>query len=42
VDVDVSGAQQLDLIIGDGGDGDGTDHGDWADARLTCAPPEGT
>jgi beta-galactosidase GanA len=42
VDVDVSGAQQLDLIIGDGGDGNGTDHGDWADARLTCAPPEGT
>jgi beta-galactosidase len=37
-DVDVSGAQQLDLVIGDGGNGNGSDHGDWADARLTCAP----
>ncbi|HZB31952.1 MAG TPA: beta galactosidase jelly roll domain-containing protein, partial [Streptosporangiaceae bacterium] len=38
IDVDVSGVQQLDLVIGDGGNGNGTDHGDWADARLTCAP----
>ncbi len=37
IDVDVTGAQQLDLVIGDGGDGNGNDHGDWADARLTCA-----
>jgi beta-galactosidase GanA len=36
IDVDVSGAQQLDLVVGDGGDGNGTDHADWADARLTC------
>jgi beta-galactosidase GanA len=37
VDADVSGAQQLDLVIGDGGNGNGTDHGDWADAKLVCA-----
>jgi hypothetical protein len=37
LDVDVTGAQQLDLVIGDGGNGNGNDHGDWADAKLTCA-----
>ncbi|GGK69294.1 beta-galactosidase [Streptomyces flaveus] len=35
VDVDVSGARWLDLLVD--GDGDvSTDHADWADARLTC------
>ena len=38
LDVDVTGAQRLDLVVGDGGDGNGHDHGDWAEARLTCAP----
>jgi beta-galactosidase GanA len=37
VDADLTGAQQLDLVIGDGGNGNGSDHGDWADARLVCA-----
>jgi O-glycosyl hydrolase len=37
LDVDVTGAQQLDLVVGDGGDGNAHDHSDWADARLTCA-----
>jgi NPCBM/NEW2 domain len=37
VGVDVTGADRLDLLVGDGGDGDGNDHGDRADARLTCA-----
>jgi hypothetical protein len=37
IDADVTGAQQLDLLIGDGGNGNGSDHGDWADARLVCA-----
>jgi beta-galactosidase GanA len=37
IDVDVTGVQQLDLIIADGGDGNGNDHGDWANAKLTCA-----
>jgi hypothetical protein len=36
IDADVTGAQQLDLVIGDGGNGNGNDHGDWADAKLTC------
>jgi beta-galactosidase GanA len=36
LDVDVSGAQQLDLVTGDGGDGNGLDHADWANAQLVC------
>ena len=40
IDVDVTGAQVLDLVVGDGGDGNGNDHGDWAvpdpDLRLTA------
>ena len=37
VDVDVTGARTLRLVIGDGGNGVGKDHADWADARLTCS-----
>ncbi len=37
LDVDITGAQLLDLVVGDGGNGNGNDHGDWADAQLTCA-----
>ena len=33
---DVTGARQVDLVVGDAGDGPGKDHGDWADAQLTC------
>ncbi|MDT4905015.1 MAG: hypothetical protein QOH52_3031 [Pseudonocardiales bacterium] len=36
IDVDVSGAQVLDLMVGDAGDGNGNDHGDWTVPRLTC------
>ena len=36
VDVDVTGAQVLDLVVGDAGDGNGSDHGDWAVPTLTC------
>lgn len=36
IDDDVSGAQRLDLLVGDGGNGNGNDHGDWADAKLVC------
>ncbi len=36
IDVDVTGAQVLDLIVGDAGDGNGNDHGDWAVPTLTC------
>ncbi|MFF7656156.1 beta-galactosidase [Streptomyces sp. NPDC007983] len=35
VDVDVTGARRLDLLVD--GDGDvSSDHADWADAKLTC------
>lgn len=37
VDADITGAEVLTLIVTDGGDGIGSDHADWADARLTCA-----
>ncbi|MGH8962023.1 MAG: NPCBM/NEW2 domain-containing protein, partial [Jatrophihabitantaceae bacterium] len=37
IDVDVTGAQVLDLIVGDAGDGNGNDHADWATPTLTCA-----
>jgi hypothetical protein len=36
IDVNVTGAQVLDLIVGDAGDGNGNDHGDWATPTLTC------
>ncbi|KUN89027.1 beta-galactosidase [Streptomyces bungoensis] len=36
IDVDVSGAQVVDLRVGDAGDGNGNDHGDWAMPTLTC------
>jgi hypothetical protein len=36
IDVGVAGAQVLDLVVGDAGDGNGLDHGDWAVPTLTC------
>ncbi|WP_394216087.1 endo-alpha-N-acetylgalactosaminidase family protein [Brachybacterium vulturis] len=33
---DLTGVQELTLVVDDGGDGNGSDHGDWADARITC------
>jgi hypothetical protein len=36
IDVSVTGAQVLDLVVGDAGDGNGLDHGDWASPALTC------
>ena len=37
LDVDVTGDQVLDLVVGDGGDGNGNDHGDWATPVVTCS-----
>ena len=34
VDVDLSGVKELQLRVGDGGDGFSNDHADWADARI--------
>jgi uncharacterized repeat protein (TIGR02543 family) len=38
VTVDVTGATTLSLKVGDAGNGNGSDHGDWAGAKLTVAP----
>ncbi|MEN3360578.1 MAG: hypothetical protein V7637_4560, partial [Mycobacteriales bacterium] len=37
LDVDLTGVGQLDLVVDDGGDGNGSDHSDWAAAMLRCA-----
>jgi beta-galactosidase len=34
VDVDVTGANELRLVVTDAGDGPGGDHADWAEARV--------
>jgi hypothetical protein len=34
VDIDVTAAKTLELVVGDGGNGIACDHADWADARL--------
>ena len=34
---DVTGVQILHLVVGDAGDGNGDDHGDWALPTLTCS-----
>jgi MYXO-CTERM domain-containing protein len=41
INVDVSGAQQLRLVVTDGGDGNSGDRANWGGARLSCAslPP---
>lgn len=42
VDVDLTNAQELKLVVTDGGDGNNHDHADWADAKFapaTFSPP---
>ena len=39
--LDVSGRQELRLVVTDGGDGSVGDHADWAEARLECTRPGG-
>jgi hypothetical protein len=34
---DLTGVRRLDLVTGDGGDGNGSDHADWAGPTLVCA-----
>ena len=36
VRADVTGVRMLDLQVGDGGDGNNSDHADWAAATITC------
>ncbi|MQB02321.1 MAG: hypothetical protein GEU78_19185, partial [Actinobacteria bacterium] len=38
IDVPISGAERLRLIVTDAYDGNTGDHADWADAHLACAP----
>lgn len=38
IEVDLTGARQLALMIEDAGDGIGNDHGDWAGALLFLSP----
>ena len=37
LNLDVTGVHQLTLQVGDAGDGNGHDNGDWAGAQLICA-----
>ena len=37
VSVDLTGRNELRLVVTDAGNGVGYDHGDWADAKLTCS-----
>lgn len=40
VDVDVTNVKVLKLVVTDGGNGNGSDHGDWADAWLSLVAEE--
>jgi alpha-galactosidase len=45
LEADLDGATILRLVVTDGGNGNDSDHADWAGATLTCAvvpPPAGT
>ncbi|MCC7126006.1 MAG: NPCBM/NEW2 domain-containing protein [Acidobacteria bacterium] len=37
--LDITGANELRLVVTDGGDGQADDAVDWADARVTCSGP---
>jgi hypothetical protein len=37
ISADLTGVQSLDLVVGDAGDGNAYDHGDWATPKLTCS-----
>ena len=34
VDLDISGVSEIRLVIDDGGNGIGSDHGNWAEAHV--------
>ncbi|MCX5635393.1 MAG: NPCBM/NEW2 domain-containing protein [Planctomycetota bacterium] len=37
VDVDLRGVKKMNIVVGDGGDGNGYDHADWVDAKFEAA-----
>ena len=39
VNVNISGKQELSLVLTDAGDNRNSDHADWAEARITCSTP---
>ena len=41
VEVDINGAKELKLVVTDGGNGNGSDHGVWGNAKLHFANNEG-
>ena len=41
VEVDINGAKELKLVVTDGGNGNGSDHGVWGDAKLHFANNKG-
>lgn len=41
VDVDITDAKELKLVVKDGGNGNGSDHANWADAKMHFANNEG-
>ena len=40
VEVDLAGAKELKLVVTDGGNGNGSDHATWGDAKLHYANEE--
>lgn len=40
IDVNISGAKKLKLVVTDGGNGNGSDHATWGDAKLHFANPD--
>ena len=39
INLDVTGKNELELIVEDGGDANFGDHANWADAKLVCSSP---
>lgn len=42
INVDMTGKNFLELTVTDGGDGNASDHADWATPRITCGSPPAT
>jgi alpha-galactosidase len=38
INIPLAGVQTLGLTVTDGGDGNTSDHADWAEAKVTCPP----
>ena len=39
IDVNLTGKNELQLVVTDAGDGNDSDHADWASARIDCGAP---